>query len=78
MRLELICSGLTKLLVDNNYSPTTINFYKREWKKLNDFLITHNQQVNPIVEIILRINVKKIDTVISCFDNHLWNVGIQK
>ena len=52
MRLELICSGLTKLLVDNNYSPTTINFYKREWKKLNDFLITHNQQVNPINEII--------------------------
>ena len=39
MRLELICSGLTKLLVDNNYSPTTINFYKREWKKLNDFLL---------------------------------------
>ena len=37
MRLELICSGLTKLLVDNNYSPTTIKFYKREWKKLNDF-----------------------------------------
>ena len=45
MRLELICSGLTKLLVDNNYSPTTINFYKREWKKLNDFLNTHNLQV---------------------------------
>ena len=39
MRLELICSGLTELLVDNNYSPTTINFYKREWKKLNDFLV---------------------------------------
>ena len=39
MRLELICSGLTKLLVDNNYSSTTINFYKREWKKLNDFLL---------------------------------------
>ena len=39
MRLELICSGLTKLLVDNSYSPTTINFYKREWKKLNDFLL---------------------------------------
>ena len=33
MRLELICSGLTKLLVDNNYSSTTINFYKREWEK---------------------------------------------
>ena len=52
MRLELICSGLTELLVDNNYSQTTINFYKREWKKLNDFLITHNQQVNPINEIV--------------------------
>ena len=39
MRLELICSGLTELLVDNNYSQTTINFYKREWKKLNDFLV---------------------------------------
>ena len=46
MRLELICSGLTKLLVDNNYSPTTINFYKREWKKLNDFLNTHKPQVS--------------------------------
>ena len=45
MRLELICSGLTELLVDNNYSQTTINFYKREWKKLNDFLNTHNLQV---------------------------------
>ena len=46
MRLELICSGLTKLLVDNNYSSTTINFYKREWKKLNDFLNTHKPQVS--------------------------------
>ena len=43
MRLELICSGLTELLVDNNYSPTTINFYKREWKKLNDFLFEYPQ-----------------------------------
>ena len=34
MKLELICSGLTELLVDNNYSSTTINFYQREWKKL--------------------------------------------
>lgn len=40
MRLELICSGLTELLVDNNYSSSTINFYKREWKKLNDFLLS--------------------------------------
>lgn len=39
MKLELICSGLTELLVDNNYSSTTINFYQREWKKLNDFLL---------------------------------------
>ena len=39
MKLELICSGLTELLVDNNYSSITINFYQREWKKLNDFLL---------------------------------------
>ncbi len=31
-----------------------------------------------MLKLFLRINVKKIDTVISCFDNHLWNVGIQK
>ena len=34
MRLELICSGLTKLLVDNNYSPTTINFYAKFMKNV--------------------------------------------
>ena len=33
MRLELICSGLTELLVDNNYSQTTINFIKRGMEK---------------------------------------------
>lgn len=40
MKLELICNGLTELLVANNYSPSTINFYKREWEKLNAFLLS--------------------------------------
>ena len=26
----------------------------------------------------LHIKAKKIETIISYFDNHLWNVGIQK
>ena len=41
------------------------------------FLITHNQQVNPIIEIIFYINANKIESVISYFDNCLWNMGIQ-
>lgn len=43
MKLELICQGLKKLLVENNYSPVTISFYEREWKKLNDFLMIEYQ-----------------------------------
>ena len=40
MKLELICQGLKDLLIRNNYSPQTIVFYEREWKKLNDFLLS--------------------------------------
>lgn len=43
MKLELICEGLKSLLVENNYSPATISFYEREWKKLNDFLMVEYQ-----------------------------------
>ena len=39
MKLEQIIQGLEKLLIKNNYSPQTIKFYKREWKKLELFLI---------------------------------------
>ena len=46
--------------------------------KINIYLITHNQQVNPIIEIIFYINANKIESVISYFDNCLWNMGIQK
>ena len=45
---------------------------------LKTLLITHNQQVNPIIEIIFYINANKIESVISYFDNCLWNMGIQK
>ena len=67
MRLELICSGLTKLLVDNNYSPTTINFYKREWKKLNDFLLLeYGDDVFSIDKGL--IFLEKIHGIVSSFE----------
>ena len=31
-----------------------------------------------MIKLFLHINAKKIETVISYFDNYLWNVGIQK
>ncbi len=31
MTFEEITNGLRKLLLDNNYNPTTIRFYEREW-----------------------------------------------
>lgn len=30
------------------------------------------------MKLFLYINAKKIETVISYFDNYLWNAGIQK
>ena len=59
---------------ENKITRKDANFMK--YSKL--FLITHNQQVNPIIEIIFYINANKIESVISYFDNCLWNMGIQK
>lgn len=39
MTFEEITSGLRKLLSDNNYNPTTIKFYEREWSKIHSYLI---------------------------------------
>jgi len=38
MNLELITDGLKKLLVENNYNTETINFYEREWTKIQKYL----------------------------------------
>ena len=40
MTLEEITNGLRKLLLDNNYNPTTIKFYEREWSKIHSYLIS--------------------------------------
>lgn len=40
MTIEEITNGLKKLLSDNNYNPSTIHFYEREWKKINSFLLS--------------------------------------
>ena len=39
MRLEEITAGLIQLLNKNNYNPVTIQFYQREWTKIESFLI---------------------------------------
>ena len=39
MKLETITEGLKQLLEQNNYSPQTIKMYKREWGKVQSFLI---------------------------------------
>ena len=38
MTFEEITTGLRKLLSDNNYNPSTIHFYEREWNKISSFL----------------------------------------
>lgn len=40
MKLDQIIKGLEDLLEKNNYNPATIVFYKREWKKLEIFLLS--------------------------------------
>ncbi len=39
MKLEMITEGLKNLLLENSYSPATIHFYEREWKKIYLFLM---------------------------------------
>ena len=84
MRLELICSGLTKLLVDNNYSPTTINFYKREWKKtkkeeigvmyVNKLIAIHSVNwacISVLSQVIHSVNERKtVQTNMISFVSH--------
>ena len=38
MKLEMITEVLNQLLTENHYSSGTIEFYKKEWRKINDFL----------------------------------------
>ena len=40
MTLTAITEGLTKLLESNNYNPATVKFYKREWFKIQCFLVS--------------------------------------
>lgn len=40
MIIEEITDGLKKLLSHNNYNPSTIQFYEREWSKIHSFLLT--------------------------------------
>ena len=39
MTFEEITDGLMKLLLKNNYNPTTIKFYEHEWNKIQSYLI---------------------------------------
>lgn len=38
MKIEMITEGLRELLNENNYNPSTIQFYEREWDKIQHFL----------------------------------------
>lgn len=38
MNLEMITEGLKALLLENHYTPATIHFYEREWRKIKSFL----------------------------------------
>lgn len=43
MKLKEICKGLKDLLLKNHYSPATIVFYEREWRKIQEYLFNeHN------------------------------------
>lgn len=39
MKIETITEGLLELLNENNYNSLTIQFYKREWDKIQRFLL---------------------------------------
>lgn len=77
MNLEVITERIKKLLQENNYSPTTIRFYEREWRKIQDFLQETYGNTEYNMERGLEYLEKQYGFVTKCNDGTLSQQKVQ-
>lgn len=77
MKIEKITEGLKELLIENNYNPSTINFYEREWKKIQSFLITEYGDTDYEMERGLKYLEKQYNLISRYNDGTLSQQRVQ-
>ena len=77
MNLEVITERLKQLLQENNYSPTTIRFYEREWNKIQTFLQETHGSTEYNMERGLDYLEKQYGFVTKCNDGTLSQQRVQ-
>lgn len=77
MKLEMITEGLKNLLLENNYSPATIHFYEREWKKIYLFLMDKYGSTEFEMSYGLEYLEKQYGFISKCNDETLSQQRVQ-
>ncbi|KNY29870.1 hypothetical protein [Pseudobacteroides cellulosolvens] len=71
MKLEMITEGLKALLLENNYNPVTIHFYKREWNKIQSFLMDEYEDTEFDMECGLKYLENQYGFISKCNEGTL-------
>lgn len=77
MKIEMITEALLKLLENNNYNLATIKFYRREWNKIQQFLIEEYDNTEYDMERGLKYLEKKYDFITKYNDGTLSQQRVQ-
>ena len=77
MKLEVITEGLKNLLLENNYSPATIHFYEREWKKISAYLEQEYNDTEFDMERGLKYLEHQYGFISNCKDQTLTQQRVQ-
>lgn len=77
MKLKMITEGLEALLLENNYNPATIHFYKREWNKIQSFLMDEYGDSEFDMERGLKYLEKRYGFISKCNEGTLSQQRVQ-
>jgi len=77
MKIEMITEGLRKLLNENNYNPKTIQFYEREWNKIQCFLVKEYSDTEYDMERGLKYLEKQYNLITKYNDGSLSQQRVQ-
>jgi site-specific recombinase XerD len=77
MKIQMITEGLRELLNENNYNPSTIQFYEREWNKIQRFLVEEYSDTEYDMERGLKYLERKYSLITKYNDGSLSQQRIQ-
>lgn len=77
MKIEMITEGLRELLYENNYNPKTIQFYEREWNKIQCFLVEDYSDTEYDMERGLKYLEKQYHLITKYNDGSLSQQRVQ-